>query len=233
MDLCGPSLEDLLSYCGRRFQLKTTLLLAEQLLHRLEYLHACQFIHRDIKPDNMVMGVGSSAHHLHLIDLGLARRYWDQRLQRHVPFREGRPLTGTARYCSINCHLGAEQSRRDDVESAGYVFIYLLLGHLPWQGIRVADPEQRTTRIGERKMSTPIEVLCRDVHPVFAHYLRYCRQLRFEEEPAYERLRAAFREAYEREGFERDWVFDWVHVRRRELAAVAGPAQVPLPPPIG
>jgi serine/threonine protein kinase len=106
MDLLGPSLEDLFNYCGRRFSLKTVLMLADQMIRRVEYVHNKNFIHRDIKPDNFLMGMGSRGNQVHLIDFGLAKRYRDPKTHQHIPYKEQKNLTGTARYASINAHIG-------------------------------------------------------------------------------------------------------------------------------
>jgi len=131
MDVLGPSLEDLFKYCGMRLKLKTVLWLAEQMIQRVEYLHSRKFLHRDIKPDNFLMGTYDNRNTVYIIDFGLAKKYI-QKNGEHIELKEGKSLTGTARYASINTHEGLEQSRRDDLESLGYVFMYFLRGKLPW-----------------------------------------------------------------------------------------------------
>lgn len=217
LDLCGPCLEDLFNYCARKFSLKTILMLADQMLHRVEFVHSKLMLHRDIKPENFVMGVSDKGHHVYFIDFGLSKKYWDSRTNQHIPYKEGKPLTGTARYCSVNTHLGIEQSRRDDLESIGYLLIYFLKGFLPWQGIRVPDPDQKTVRIGEKKIAIGLDYLCRDEPAPFLKFMKYCRNLKFEETPDYEWLRSLFKTHAETEGISRDWVFDWVERRRKEI----------------
>ncbi|EPY20747.1 casein kinase I-like 6 [Strigomonas culicis] len=193
MELCGPSLEDLFNYCHRRFSLKTVLMIADEILFRIQYLHEKGFIHRDIKPENFVLGTGLKAHILYIIDFGLSKLYWDVKKNMHIPFAEGKPLTGTARYCSTNTHRGYEQSRRDDLESIGFLFVYFLRSSLPWQGIQAKDQQLKTIKIGEKKISTPLEDLCEGLPPEFLRYCQYCRNLHFQDKPDYDYLRGLFR----------------------------------------
>lgn len=150
----GLSLEDLFDICGRRFSLKTVLQIADQMITRLEYFHSRSYIHRDIKPDNYLMGVGSHSNRIYLIDYGLAKRYRDGHTRRHIKYVQGKSLTGTARYASLNASLGGEQSRRDDLESLGFVFMYFVRGSLPWQGLKAANKRQKYEKIAEKKMAT-------------------------------------------------------------------------------
>jgi len=215
MDLLGPSLEDLFNFCSRRFTMKTVLMLADQMVSRIEYVHNKNFIHRDIKPDNFLMGVGKHCNKLYLIDFGLAKKYRDSRTRVHIPYREDKNLTGTARYASINAHLGIEQARRDDMESLGYVMMYFNRTSLPWQGLKAATKKQKYEKISEKKMSTPVEVLCKGFPAEFAMYLNYCRGLRFEEAPDYMYLRQLFRILFRTLNYQYDYIFDWTMLKQK------------------
>ncbi|CAD8144332.1 unnamed protein product [Paramecium pentaurelia] len=160
LDILGPSLEDLFNYHGRKFSLKSVLMLADQLLTRISYLHSKDFIHRDIKPENFLIGLNKKADNIYMIDFGLTKRYRYQRTETHIQYGEQNQLVGTCRFSSINAHLGIEQSRRDDLESIGYMLIYFLRGSLPWSGIKTETKIAKYEKVGECKIATPIDKLC-------------------------------------------------------------------------
>ncbi|KAI3773320.1 hypothetical protein L1987_47845 [Smallanthus sonchifolius] len=195
------------------------------MINRVEFIHCKSFLHRDIKPDNFLMGLGRRANQVYAIDFGLAKKYSDSTTHQHIPYRrnteggdsethvsntqgfidtddevveqtcpasasqasekdqnkplvdevtyhgagnsknpggckqENKNLTGTARYASMNTHLGIEQSRRDDLESLGFVLMYFLRGSLPWQGLKAGNKKQKYEKISEKKVMTSIEVM--------------------------------------------------------------------------
>ncbi|CAO3703671.1 unnamed protein product [Rhizopus stolonifer] len=191
IDLLGPSLEDLFEVCSHQLSITTVALVAKQMIDRVQSLHEHHMIYRDIKPENFLMGRPGTvyADQVFMIDY------------------EHRSLSGTARYMSTHTHLRREQSRRDDLEALGYVFMYFLRGSLPWQGVKATNNKEKYEKIGACKQVTTTKELCGEFPEEFAIYVEYVRMLNFEETPDYDFLRGLFDRVLERQGSS---VYDWL-----------------------
>ncbi len=194
MDLLGPSLEDLFNYCKRKFTLLTSLMIIDQMISRIEFIHSRNFIHRDVKPDNFLIGRGNKKFQIYAIDFGLAKKYRDSKSGMHIPYKDGKNLTGTARYASVNTHLGIEQSRRDDIEALAYIFIYFMKGNLPWQGLKAKNMKEKYEKIKEKKISTSLDDLCKNLPDEIKVFLSYSRELKFDQRPDYAYLKNLIRQ---------------------------------------
>ncbi|KAI7876658.1 casein kinase I [Mucor mucedo] len=211
IDLLGPSLEDMFDVCGRKFSTKTVAMLAINMLTRVQAIHERDMIYRDIKPDNFLIGKPgtSSENDVYVVDFGMAKAYRDKVTKTHIPYKERKSLSGTARYMSINTHLGREQSRRDDLEALGHVFMYFLRGSLPWQGMKAATNKQKYEKIGEKKQTTGVRTLCEGFPNEFVQYMQYSRKLGFDETPNYNWLRGLFLKVISDLDEVDDGVYDW------------------------
>lgn len=209
MTCLGYNLEKLLKTCNYKFSMKTTLMLGDQMLTRIEYLHSKGYLHRDIKPENFVIGLGPQSKTLYLIDFGLAKT-WKDHAGKHIPYRENKGLVGTARYASIATHKGIEQSRRDDLEAICYVLIYFLKGRLPWQNLKCSSRSDKYAKITDVKCATTTEALCKDLPLEFVTYLNYVKNLGFSEAPDYKFLKKLLRRFFIERGYEFDYHYDWL-----------------------
>ena len=193
MELMGKSLEEIFENLPiKKMTVNCVGKLGLQMVEILEYIHNKHIIHRDIKPDNFVMGKGEKSKYLYLLDFGLAKKYRSSTTLKHYPMIKKKNLTGTARYASINALNGLTQSRRDDLEAVGYVLLYFLRGKLPWQGLHVKKKEDRYHKIMEIKMETTPFQLCKGFPKEFEKYVEYTRNLEFEQDPDYDFLKNLF-----------------------------------------
>ena len=210
MELLGKSLEDVFQQQQKKFSIKTVCMVGIQMLDRLEFIHNKNIIHRDIKPDNFVLGLDNKSHIIYILDFGLSKKFRSSRTHQHIKFNVNKKLTGTARYASINALKGCEQSRRDDLEAIGYVLMFFLRGSLPWQGLHVHKGEDRYKKILVKKRSTSAEELCLGFPNEFVEYINYTRNLEFEADPDYKFLRGLLVSALEKQNTKYDFCYDWV-----------------------
>lgn len=217
MELLGDSIGSLRKKCGGKFSLKTTMMLADQLvtfpnkISILEFIHSETILHRDLKLENILMGIDKSYFQVHLIDFGLSKRYIDPQTEKHIPMKAGKSIMGALEYASINNHCGKELSRRDDLESLGYILAHLLLGELPWSGLASTEkPQEYEARILGMKQSFMDSPVFKDLPLEVQEFVQEVKNLGFEEEPKYIEYRRSFKKLMIKQGFQFDRVYDWV-----------------------
>ena len=208
MQLMDKSLEDII-HVRKMFSTKTTAMIGFQLIGILHFIHDKNIIHRDVKPDNCVMGSGELNENLYLIDFGLAKKYRSSRTLKQYPLTRKKRLTGTARYASIHALEGYEQSRRDDMESVGYIMAYLLRGGLPWQGLKLKSKEDKYKNILEKKKEISSQELFKGFPNEFSEILDYTKKLDYLQEPEYETLRNKLMALCKRLNYSFDFIYDW------------------------
>jgi serine/threonine protein kinase len=229
LELLGPTLKDLFNYCGRKFSLKTVLLLANQLIRHLHHIHDKGYIHRDLTPTNMMLGMGRNGNQVYVTDFGLAQEYVEEQRQNKSDYRPHQGV-GTALFSSIQGHHGYSERTclyqdlcadlfgidllpLDDMESLGYVLVYFLRGCLPWQEVTDPDGIEQSRLIREMKESMTAEELCEDLPDEFVLFFKHVKGARGRTKPNYRYLSRLFQDLFRRRGFENDDVFDWTILR--------------------
>jgi len=187
MELLGENLETIFNSFHKKFKLGTILKIGCDMINIIEKVHNCGIIHRDIKTNNFMFGVGDKKYDLFILDFGLSKKFFKN--NKHIEYKTNKSLVGTARYTSINIHLGIEPSRRDDLESICYMLLFFLKGELPWQGLKKQKNTDHLELIGEVKLSTSTKSLCKDTPKCFNNIIDYIRKLSFDERPNYTMIR--------------------------------------------
>lgn len=185
MELLDSSLQHIIKQCGGSLNIETVAKVGTQIVNRLEYIHNRGYIHRDIKPSQFLMGRKQKI--LYLVDYGLAKKY--QIFKNHVPFQTHCPRAGNATYASVNSHMGIRQSRRDDLESAGYMIVYMYKGSLPWQSRHNSNSVMKWQKVFLKKASISLAELCHGCPEEILKVMEYTRSLKFEEKPDYAYLK--------------------------------------------
>ncbi|EIJ89474.1 casein kinase 1 [Nematocida parisii] len=209
MEYLGMSIEDMLAIRNRMFCAKTIFIITKRMIKLIRHLHEIGYVHRDLKPDNFL--IGRDPKKIYLIDLGMAKNFITH--GQHIATNNGKKLTGTPRYASVNAHEGNELSRKDDLESIGYIILYLCKGKLPWQGLKESKKE-KCRIIGEMKKNICLEEVTRDVPggAQIIEYFNYLSTLTFDTLPDYDYLMSIFDEALSEHGLLDDGIFEWEHV---------------------
>ena len=222
MQLLGKNLENIFEEKGK-FSLKTVCMIGYQFVSILEYIHNRHIIHRDIKPDNFVLGLNELSQYIYIIDFGLAKKYRSSKTLEQLPFTNRGKIIGTARYASINALKGYELSRRDDLESAGYVLLYFIKGKLPWQGIITKTKDEKYKKILEKKEQISSKKLCEGLPQEFNNFIDYVRNLDYLEQPDYEMLRGLFNTMLRKDHNKFDYIYDWTTYEERLKRRVITP----------
>ena len=210
--LLDKSLFDIFNERRKRLPLEDICLIAIQIIDRIKWVHSKNIVHRDIKPDNFLIG-RKDPNIIYLIDFGLSKKYRSSKTNKHLRFGFTGKLTGTVRFASANALRGGEQSRRDDLESIGYMLIYFMRGKLPWQGVTGDKKIERYLKIYKMKKNVSPEDLCKSLPKQMEEFMRYIKQLEFEQEPDYKYLKGLFESILQKRNESNDQlIFSWIRL---------------------
>ena len=209
-NLLGISLGELFYRNGNKFCLKDICMFTIQILDRIEFIHSKNIIHRDIKTENFLIG-NPDEYLIYIIDFGLSKKYKSSRTNKHIQYKKTKMFSGTEIFSSLNACKGFEQSRRDDLESLGYMIIFFLNGgNLPWRKLSGKTKSDKLKKICAMKNNVNFEELFKDMPREIIYYMNYCRELDFEQKPNYNYLRDLFKKILKSLGTNNDLHFSWI-----------------------
>ena len=210
MEQLDTSLEKLFRDRGKRFSIRTIMMVWYRLIQIIENIHSKGILHRDIKPDNIMIGKSPNRSKLYLIDYGLSKVYYNTAQKQHIPPLKDKVMTGTVKFASVRNLAGHEQSRRDDLEAVFYTILYFVRGELPWDHVKVKNLEQTKRDTLVIKRSVGDERLCQDLPEVFLQIIQYIKSLSFEETPNYCLLKNWITYTMEQYQFGLEDQYDWI-----------------------
>ena len=194
------------------------------MLGLIRELHEKGWLHRDIKPQNFLIGYRAEKHRIFIVDFGLAKTYWESSHKKiHKAAEIGLQPAGTARYASLWTHQGVAQSRRDDLEAIGFVLVYFMLAKLPWQGLKKSSKQKRWSLIHKIKAETSLESLCKGIPRQFLEYLEYVRRLMFDDTPDYNFLIDLLKKAGNENGIDFNKSIEWDWDMERSITPFSKP----------
>eukprot|EP01064_Diplonema_japonicum_P038727 TRINITY_DN9479_c1_g1_i1.p1 TRINITY_DN9479_c1_g1~~TRINITY_DN9479_c1_g1_i1.p1 ORF type:complete len:550 (+),score=5.87 TRINITY_DN9479_c1_g1_i1:65-1651(+) len=205
-ELLGPSLGDLLKLCGGKFSVHTAACIAIQVIDCLKYVHEKGYIHRDVKPQNFLIGRNRESSKIFICDFGLAKR----RSYRAIPRTGGKPA-GTIRYVSLNAHKGIEQTLRDDMEAVGYMLVHMIRGKLPWhdEPVKTTDKRKRHDHIADWKDKHSVADMCEGCPQAVEMFMHLTRSLKYDETPDYRMYSDLFARLRDQHGGKNLEKLDW------------------------
>ena len=208
--LLGKSINNIFIDKNKKFSLKDCCMIGIQILDRLEYIHSKYIIHRDVKPDNFLIG-NPDINTIYLIDFGLAKKYMSTRTGKHAKFTINKKWSGTSRFASANSLRGVAQSRRDDLESLCYLLLFLMKGSLPWDNVYGINENEEILLIYKIKKYMAPELLFMNLPKEAANFFNYCKKLEYEQKPDYNYLRSLLLNILEYSNEKNDFNFSWIN----------------------
>mmetsp|Transcript_49180 Transcript_49180/g.143166 ORF Transcript_49180/g.143166 Transcript_49180/m.143166 type:complete len:513 (+) Transcript_49180:85-1623(+) len=228
MPRLGANLREILTAAGGKLGMKTVVLVAQQMVSCVEYMHSVGIVHRDMKWQNVLTGMGPRAHHLQMVDFGLAAEFFVGR--EHLEQHSVPSFQGNFRFASVDAHRCLTQSRRSDLEALGYMLVCMSTGQLPWASISSKDWRMKNRQILEMKVATSPAELAAGLPAAFGQFMFDVRGLEFSTRPDYTSYARWFSEARDELGALEGVRIEDHHMQWIEPSETGSEAWVPLEP---